>query len=955
MLTAMKPMIVMTAQAGCVETSQGNQRTQYSYDSLGHQYMTTKWVDECTARVTTYEYDLLDRIIEERVKDLSGVLYSCDQYDYDSRGNRCLHVTETSQGTAKTETKYDSRNRPVWHKDALGHVTVTEYDENLVHGILRTTITDPLNNQTITTQNSIGQCIEESRRDATGQLRAQSTYVYDLAGHKISQSDTVMATGLPNRTVVTEWIYDSMGRVVRLTEAVGTPEQKRTSYTYNLKGQKETIFLPGDIELRHTYDHLGRLKRYSASDNTFDYAYTYDLNNNVLSVLDKLTQTVTQREYDPNNRMTTEILANALALSYGYDGLGRLLHVTLPDGSGVTYAYDGVHLKAVSRISERPYQHQYTLYDLSGALLKEISPVGEIAYTWDLMKRPRDIRSFHFTETIPEEGYDAVGNLLQKTRKDIECTTHCQYTYDPLYQLCTETVTGFTHQEYLYDSLHNRRLRNKQEQITNHLNQLLSVGETNYTYDRRGNLITTETPTTSVNYGYDAMGRLTSLTRDGKTVRYQYDSFNRRLKKSSERVEELYLYIDQKEVGKVEQNKIVQLRVLGRGKGAEIGSAIALELDDKIYVPIHDHSGHVSVLIDLETKSLAEAYTYTAFGEEQRYGFGTTNPWRFSSKRYDPESGWIYFGRRYYDPATGRWTTPDPIGFSDGPNLYAYVKNNPLTHFDPYGLFLCTDFHSHDSICSRQAASPTELLGYPRVQGTLQGLAGLTEASLGYGLALGTGWTGIGALVGGVMIAHGMDHYTAGMSTAFSGKSQSTLTVQGLQKGGLSPSQSHMVDNSMSIVATMGAGAFLKTIQQTAPMLGNSASPLTPKSTNLAPVVEEVQTAKSYKPFTKRNARHNLIEFTGMDPGKTAHAHHVFPQEFRADFWKKGINIDDPHNLTWWPTKAMSPDNHHLLRAKNYNRSWIEFVENELKDAKIEEILEKGMQLMSENKFKINY
>ncbi len=37
-------------------------------------------------------------------------------------------------------------------------------------------------------------------------------------------------------------------------------------------------------------------------------------------------------------------------------------------------------------------------------------------------------------------------------------------------------------------------------------------------------------------------------------------------------------------------------------------------------------------------------------------------------------------------PATGRWTTPDPIGFADGPNLYAYVKNSPLTHFDAYGL-----------------------------------------------------------------------------------------------------------------------------------------------------------------------------------------------------------------------------------------------------------------------------
>ena len=36
-------------------------------------------------------------------------------------------------------------------------------------------------------------------------------------------------------------------------------------------------------------------------------------------------------------------------------------------------------------------------------------------------------------------------------------------------------------------------------------------------------------------------------------------------------------------------------------------------------------------------------------------------------------------------PKLGRWITTDPIGFEDGPNLYAYVHNSPLTHFDLYG------------------------------------------------------------------------------------------------------------------------------------------------------------------------------------------------------------------------------------------------------------------------------
>jgi len=62
------------------------------------------------------------------------------------------------------------------------------------------------------------------------------------------------------------------------------------------------------------------------------------------------------------------------------------------------------------------------------------------------------------------------------------------------------------------------------------------------------------------------------------------------------------------------------------------------------------------------------------------------NPWQYAGKRIDEESGLIAFGMRYYDPTLGRWTTPDPAGFVDGPNLYAYVHNNPLLYADQYGL-----------------------------------------------------------------------------------------------------------------------------------------------------------------------------------------------------------------------------------------------------------------------------
>ncbi|MBI3901096.1 MAG: RHS repeat-associated core domain-containing protein, partial [Chlamydiia bacterium] len=129
--------------------------------------------------------------------------------------------------------------------------------------------------------------------------------------------------------------------------------------------------------------------------------------------------------------------------------------------------------------------------------------------------------------------------------------------------------------------------------------------------------------------------------------------------------------------------EIQELRILGEGLGAEIGAAVLYELHGKSYVPIHDHRGCVVSLISLET-SEPSTYRYTAFGEQTG---DALSPWRYSSKRVDTETGLIFFGRRYYDPDLGRWITQDPQGFEDGPNLYAYVSNHPLTEIDLYGLW----------------------------------------------------------------------------------------------------------------------------------------------------------------------------------------------------------------------------------------------------------------------------
>jgi RHS repeat-associated protein len=64
----------------------------------------------------------------------------------------------------------------------------------------------------------------------------------------------------------------------------------------------------------------------------------------------------------------------------------------------------------------------------------------------------------------------------------------------------------------------------------------------------------------------------------------------------------------------------------------------------------------------------------------------TTMDLRFPGQWFQLETGLHYNWHRHYDPKTGRYLQPDPLGFFDGPGIYGYVGGNPLGRIDPQGL-----------------------------------------------------------------------------------------------------------------------------------------------------------------------------------------------------------------------------------------------------------------------------
>ena len=664
------------------ETADGFKRLEWSYDASGQKAQTREWFGPAAEDfvIKAEERDAWQNPLAVRFENPKGQLHyrmdskNSPQSDADFVFTRVSSILNSLNQIVKQEEKVDGfGTRHLYIYDALQRL------------------------ETVIKYNSIGVKLGECH------------FRYDDQGNKLLEKHSVLSAGQELGVFTIRWTYDAWGRVLSIREEMREGSflpSKTTRFCYDLQGRLTEMVKPDGTSLYCRYDDHGQLTFFGASDHSFAYQYRYDHLQRLSAIQDLCHNREQTRCYNAFHELTEEQQGPGIKICSAFDLAGRRIQVSLPDATSINYHYQGPLLASVERLDanrQTLYLHSYA-YNTEGRLQTQtlLNGLGTVENKYDSRGRLVSIESPWWSQRLEEDGFDPYGRLLKMEIQDSIGVMRPVFDYGEDGQLAHEEG-----HDYVYDSLLNRLSHNGQSWKVNALNQVVQTPDASFVYDANGNIIEKILDGKSVFYQYDALNRLTRVEFPGEqAISYLYDAFDRRMEQRlwewqgeegwNVRSTDRFLYDGLNEMGKLDENgRFVELRILGEGKGAEVGAAVALELCGKLFVPLHDSLGSVRCLVDALTGEAAETYRYTAYGQESLWDSRgepleyslAGNPWRFGSKRMDEQTGLSFFGKRYYDSALGRWMTPDPLFFYDTPNLYAFVRNDPLNHYDLYGQF----------------------------------------------------------------------------------------------------------------------------------------------------------------------------------------------------------------------------------------------------------------------------
>jgi len=407
-------------------------------------------------------------------------IYRLDNNQLLNESNSSFAVTGLSSNRFKTEL-----------------ITSSSFDHRLGAG---TTTTN--------TYDNFGNVVQSSSNTASGLETSNTTMSYIGLGGSIPflpiSSTTTQDRNSPGTVAIAKSVnfsYDAFGNLVTRTDFPGLAKEFTTSYLHNSYGRptSKTVSAAGlsDREEQYIYDSKGRFLIVRTK-----YCSSCGLNGG------------SQTEYNDydvlwGKPISTES-SDCLTSNYEYDGFGRLVLTTLPNGSSRQKEYKW-----------HPFGNMVYRTETSGAGLASV-----ISY-FDLLGREvKTLKESIYNHVVTKlQSFNNLGLLASQTNwyKDgSETPITTSFSYDALNRPLTES-TSFSSKSYTYNyDVGNHWLRTRSTLPNGNFSESV--------VDAAGKTIQTEDPGGRVNFIYDSWGNKRLIAQNGVTVSgNKYDFYNHKI------------------------------------------------------------------------------------------------------------------------------------------------------------------------------------------------------------------------------------------------------------------------------------------------------------------------------------------------------------------------------------------------------------------------------------------